>query len=256
MKPLELSVITTSLNLGRYIEECILSVDKQRQWFDAKVNHLVMDGGSTDETLTILRQYADKIQPHIVPGEGQTPALNHAMRIIEEDYPGTTHIGWINADDYYQDYWLDVMLGQLNKEPTDVALICSDAKLVGKAQGRTSYWEQCYFNLKYLGTHGNVVCQPTVLIKMSAFKRLKEICGFYFNPEYDYTQDMELWYRFLVNGYRIRYLDKITANLRIHELQMSLTHMKEQVVDRDRVMRMICRQEGLPEPHWLLAEDE
>jgi len=241
MKPLELSVITTSLNFGQYIEECILSVDKQRQWFDAKVNHLVMDGGSTDETLTILRRHADKIQPHIVPGEGQTPALNHAMQIIEEDYPDTTHIGWINADDYYQDYWLDVMLGQLNKEPLDVALICSDAKFVGKAQGRTSYWDQRYFKLKYLGTHGNTVCQPTVLIKMPAFKRLKEDTGFYFNvdADYDYCQDFELWYRFLVNGHRIRYLDKITANLRIHELQLSLTHRKEQVIGREYIMRMI-----------------
>jgi len=254
LKPLELSVITTSLNFGQYIEECILSVDQQRQWFDAKINHIVMDGGSTDDTLPVLRRYADKIIPHIAPGEGQTLALNHAMRIIEEDYPDTTHIGWINADDYYQYYWLDVMMGQLKKEPDDVALVCSDAKLVGKVEGRTVRWSQHYFNLKYLGTHGNTVVQPTVLIKMSAFKRLKEICGFYFNPEYDYTQDMELWYRFLANGYRIRYLDRITANLRIHDLQMSLTHLGEQIVDRDRVMRMICRQENIPEPHWLLEE--
>lgn len=254
MKPLELSVITTSLNLGQYIEECILSVDQQRQWLDAKVNHLVMDGGSTDETLPVLRRYADKIIPNIVPGEGQTPALNHAMRIIEEDYPDTTHIGWINADDYYQDYWLDVMLGQLNKEPDDVALVCSDAKVVGIALGRTIYCPQRYFDLKHLGTHGNTVCQPTVLIKMSAFKQLKETTGFYFNPEYDYTQDLELWYRFLVNGYRIRYLDKITANLRLHELQMSRTHMKEQTVDRDRVMRAMCHQAGIPTPHWVSDE--
>jgi len=251
MRPPELSVITTSLNLGRYIEECILSVNKQRQWLDAKVNHLVMDGGSTDETLNILRRHADKIQPHVVPGEGQTPALNHAMRIIEEDYPDTTHLGWINADDYYQDYWLDVMLRQLTKEPADVALICSDAKLAGIARGRTIYCPQSYFDLKHLGTYGNTVCQPTVLIKMSAFKRLKEITGFYFNPEYDYTQDLELWYRFLVNGYRIRYLDKITANLRLHELQMSRTHMKEQTIDRDLVMRTICHQAGIPKPHWV-----
>jgi len=250
----QLSIITTSLNLGRYIEECILSVDQQRQWLDTKVNHLVMDGGSTDDTLTILRRHADKIRPYIVPGEGQTPALNHAMQIIEEEYPDTTHIGWINADDYYQDYWLDVMLEQLDKEPDDVALICSDAKMVGVQLGRTLNGLQSYFDLKYLGTHGNTVCQPTVLIRMSAFKRLKEICGFYFNPEYDYTQDMELWYRFLINGYRIRYLDKITANLRLHELQMSRTHMKEQTIDRDRVMRAMCHQAGIPKPHWVSDE--
>lgn len=253
MKPPELSVITTSMNLGRYIEECILSVNKQRQWFDAKVNHLVMDGGSTDETLPILRRHADKIIPHIIPGEGQTPALNHAMQIIEEEYPNTTHIGWINADDYYQDYWLHAMLTQLKKEPPDVAMICSDAKIVGMARGRTAFGIQRYFGLKYLGINGNVVIQPTALIRMPAFKKIKGLSGFYFNadPEYDYCQDMELWYRFLINGYRIRYIDKITAALRLHKLQLSLVRRKEQIIGRDRILKLICDREGLPMPKWV-----
>ena len=253
MKPIELSVITTSMNLGRYIEECILSVDQQRQWFDAKVNHLVMDGGSTDETLAILIRHADKIIPHIVPGEGQTSALKHAMRIIEEEYPDTTHIGWINADDYYQDYWLHSMLTQLRKEPPDVAMICSDAKIVGMAKGRTAFGLQRYFGLKYLGTHGNAVIQPSVLIRMPAFKKIKALSGFYFNsdPGYDYCQDMELWYRFLINGYRIRYIDKITATLRLHKLQLSLVRRAEQIIGRDRILKLICDREGLPMPKWV-----
>jgi len=253
VKPVELSVITTSMNLDQYLEECILSVDKQRQWFDAKVNHLIMDGGSTDDTLTVLRRHADKIIPHIVPGEGQTPALNHAMQIIEEEYPDTTHIGWVNADDYYQDYWLHTMLTQLKKEPPDVAMVCSDAKVIGMAKGRTSYGTQRYFGLNYLGTYGNAVCQPTVLIRMPAFKKLKDLTGTYFNvdADYDYCQDLELWYRFLINGYRIRYIDKITAVLRLHKLQLSLVCRAEQIIGRDRILKLICDKEGIPMPRWV-----
>ncbi len=253
MKELEISVITTSLNLGRYLEECILSVDKQRQWFDVKLNHLIMDGGSTDETLSILVKHADKIIPHINPGEGQTAALNHALQIIEEEYPDTDYIGWINADDYYQSYWLHTMLTQLRKEPSDVALICSDAKVIGKAIGRTSYGTQRYFGLEYLGTYGNTVVQPTVLIKWQAFKKLKELCGFYFNtdPEFDYAQDLELWYRFLINDYRIRYIDRITAILRLHKLQLSTMYRVEQVIGRDRVLKLICDRKGIPMPKWV-----
>ncbi len=253
VKPPEVSVITTSMNLGRYIEECILSVDKQRQWFDAKVNHLVMDGGSTDETLSILIKHADKIIPHINPGEGQTPAIKHALRIIEEEYPNTTHFGWINADDYYQDYWLHTMLKQLRKEPPDVAMICSDARVVGMAKGRTAFGTQRYFGLKYLGTRGNAVIQPTVLIRMSAFKKLKEQTGFYFNEDnlYDYCQDMELWYRFLINGYRIRYIDRITAVLRLHKLQLSQVYKPEQIIGRDHILKLICDREGVPLPKWV-----
>lgn len=252
MRPPELSVITTSMNLGRYLEACILSVDKQRQE-NLKVNHIVMDGGSTDETLAVLRRYADKIIPHIVLGEGQTPALNHAMQIIEKEYPDTTHIGWINADDYYQDYWFYVMSKQLEKEPQDVAVICSDAKVVGNAIGRTAYGTQRYFGLKYLGNYGNMVCQPTVLIRMSAFKKLKELTGFYFNADadYDYCQDLELWYRFLINGYRIRYIDKITSTLRLHRRQLSEVYRAEQIVGRDRILKLMCDREGIPMPKWV-----
>lgn len=252
MRPTELSVITTSMNLGRYIEECILSIDKQRHGL-LKVNHLVMDGGSTDETLSVLRRHADKIIPHIVPGEGQTPAINHAMKIIEEEYPDTTHLGWINADDYYHDYWFYVMSNQLKKEPPDVSLICSDAKIIGTAKGRTVYGTQRYFGLKYLGTYGNTVCQPTVLIRMSAFKKLKELTGFYFNvdSDYDYCQDLELWYRFLINGYRIRYVDKITAALRLHKRQLSDVYRAEQIIGRDRVLKLMCDHEGIPMPKWV-----
>ena len=255
MNPPEISVITTSMNLGQYLEECILSVDQQRQWFDAKVNHLVMDGGSTDETLPILRKYADEIIPYIVPGEGQTPALNHAMRIIEEEYPDTTYIGWINADDYYQDYWLHTMLTQLRQEDPDVALVCSDAKVVGMAMGRTAFGMQRYLDLKYLGTYGNAVCQPTVLIRLSAFKKLKDLTGTYFNVDanYDCCQDYELWYRFLINDYRIRYIDKITAVLRMHKLQLSLLCRAEQIIGRDRVLKLICDREGIPMPSWVGA---
>lgn len=252
MKPLELSVITTSMDLGRYLEECILSVDKQRQE-ELKVNHLVMDGGSTDETSSILIKHADKIIPHIVPGEGQTPALNHAMQIIEKEYPDTTHVGWINADDYYQDYWFYVMSKQLGKELPDVAVICSDAKIIGKALGRTAYALQRYFGMKYLGSYGNTVCQPTVLIKMSAFQKLKELTGFYFNEDtdYDYCQDLELWYRFLINGYRIRYIDKITAILRLHKRQLSEVYRAEQIIGRDRILKLMCDHEGIPMPKWV-----
>ena len=51
----EVSIVTTSLNYGAYIEACIQSVKAQRQWHNAKINHLIMDGGSTDNTLTVLK---------------------------------------------------------------------------------------------------------------------------------------------------------------------------------------------------------
>jgi len=248
----EVSIITTSKNYGRYIEECIQSVMKQRQWYNAKINHLIMDGGSTDNTIAVLLRYKEYVNYYIKEGEGQTAALVHAMKIVENKFPDTTHIGWLNADDYYLDWWLDAMYGQLQKEPEDVALICSDIKLHGEVgSGRTTWGLQKYFDKLYLAKHGNTVSQPSVLIRYPIFKELKGKYGFYFNPEFNYCQDMELWYRFLDSGYQIRHLNKLTACLRMHWKQMSRTDQPQQTVERDFIIHKICEEYGVPPPAWV-----
>jgi len=247
---LEVSVITTSMNYGHFIETCIQSVKAQRQWHNAKVNHIIMDGGSTDNTVAILLRYKDDVNYFINNGEGQTDALNHAMQIIEEQFPDTTHIGWINADDFYQGFWLDEMYGQLRKEPENVALICSDIIMLGEPSGRTFWGTQRYFDKAYFGMGGNTVSQPSVLIRFPALKALKEKYGFYFNIEFPYCQDFELWYRFLDSGYRIRHIPKITAGLRIHDKQMSRTARAPQSKHRDIIIKKCCEAAQIDTPPW------
>jgi len=247
----EVSVITTSKNYGTYLETCIQSVRKQSHRRVSKVNHIVMDGGSIDNTSAVLLSYNNYIKYIVDPEEGQTAALNHAMNIVEEEYPDTTHIGWINADDFYRDYWLDVMLETLRKEPLDVALICSDIVLYdGVKTDRTNWGIQKYFDKAFFGRHGNTVSQPSVLIRLPLFQELKDKTGFYFNPDFDYCQDMELWYRFLDNGYRIRHLPKLTAYLRLHQKQMSHTARPEQSRERDLIIKKVCDETGTPLPRW------
>ncbi len=238
------------MNYGPFIETCIQSVKSQRQWHDAKINHLIMDGGSTDNTLAVLLRYEDDINYFINKGEGQTGALNHAMQIIEEQFPDTTHIGWINADDFYQGFWLDEMYGQLRKEPENVALICSDMIIYGDPINRTLWGTQRYFDKAYFGRSGNVVPQPSVLIRLSAFKSLKEKYGFYFNTEFDYCLDLDLWYRFLDSGYQIRHVPKLTVCLRAHPQQMSRVARAPLCKERDIVIKKFCEDARIGVPPW------
>lgn len=87
-----ITVITPSYNQGRYIRQTIESVLDQDY---PDVEHIVMDGGSTDETVDILRTY-----PHLTwrseKDRGQADALNKGLALSTGEI-----VGWVNSDDYY-----------------------------------------------------------------------------------------------------------------------------------------------------------
>lgn len=88
------SVVVPSFNQGRFLEQTIRSILEQGS---ADVELVVRDGGSTDESVSILRKYDAKIASwQSGPDGGQTAALNAGMRAISGDY-----VGWLNSDDYY-----------------------------------------------------------------------------------------------------------------------------------------------------------
>ena len=249
----EVSILTTSMNRGAFIEDTIKSVMTQKTSFSCKFNHIVMDGGSTDGTINTLMKHRRSIHYYIRRCSGQTNALNQAMKFIEQQFNQTLYIGWINADDYYLQNWLQDSLTQLRKEPKETALVCADMQRVGDHLGVLHHTNAPYIDLNILAARGNMVGQPTVLMGMAQFNAVKNKYGFYFNPKNDYVQDLELWYRFLSSGYKIRKLPGITPTvcLRSHSLQMSRTHMEQQIAERDPLMREISRITGIDNPTWV-----
>lgn len=89
-----ISVVIPSFNQGNYIEETIISVIGQEY---PKLELIIIDGGSTDNTVEIIKKYSNKIAYwHSKPDKGQGDAINQGMNLSSGDV-----LCWLNSDDMY-----------------------------------------------------------------------------------------------------------------------------------------------------------
>ena len=91
------SIVTPSYNQGQFIEDTLLSVKNQDY---PSIEHIIVDGGSTDNTLEILQKYEGSYSMRWVsePDRGQSDAVNKGFRMANGEI-----VGWLNSDDCYFD---------------------------------------------------------------------------------------------------------------------------------------------------------
>ena len=92
---MKVSIITPSYNQGRFIERTLQSVARQNAP-GFEIEHVVFDGGSTDNTLDVLRRYSSSVRCVSKKDNGQADAVNQGIRATDGEI-----IGWINSDDIY-----------------------------------------------------------------------------------------------------------------------------------------------------------
>lgn len=176
---LSFSVITPSFRQGKYIKQNIESVVRQN-W--QNFEHIVVDGGSDDETLEILKSY-EHLKWISEPDEGQADALNKGILLASGDI-----VGWINSDDYYNDnvFWL---VSECFNDP-DVQWVVGDLALLEEASGKLIPLISPEISFKSLQENPDIVRQQATF-----FRRDFLLNAGGWNKSFYMVMDFDLWIR-------------------------------------------------------------
>src|SRR5438132_8074269 len=117
-----IAIVTPSFNQGRYIRQTIESVLSQEV---QNLVYFVVDGGSTDETLDILRSFGGRLKWLSERDKGSADAINKGFEGMKANI-----LGWLNSDDIYYDGTLRTVQEFFEEHP-DVDVVYGDANHIG-----------------------------------------------------------------------------------------------------------------------------
>lgn len=240
-----ISIITPSFNQGRFIERTIKSVLNQHY---SNLEYIVIDGGSTDETIKILEKYSKKRSskktnntPTFIwksqKDRGQTHAINKGLKMCTGDI-----IAYLNSDDTYEPNTLQTVADFFASHPKAAfvygkgRLIDADDKPIGLYNTLPEDHDRLFASCG--------ISQPTCFWK----GKLIQDIG-YFNESYHYTMDYEYWVR-VSKQYTLHFIDKVLANSRIHDSAKTsvFTHKLH-----EEAVRMSLEQYGKVHYDWVFT---
>jgi glycosyltransferase involved in cell wall biosynthesis len=200
------SIIVPSLNQGKYIKETIDSIFDQDY---RPIEVLVMDGGSTDHTVDILKAYegVPELQWWSAPDKGVVDAVNKGLNMVSGEI-----IAIQSSDDIYLSGAISSAVKYLKKN-RDVMLVYGDVELIDGQSRYIGKDVQGPFDLKsYLGRF-SYIPQPSAFFRAEI---IRAVGGW--REEVSYAADADFWLRIAVR-YRVAKLHKLMARYRYHSEQ-------------------------------------
>lgn len=175
------SVVVPSFNQGRYLEETITSILGQNY---PRIELIVIDGGSTDETSAILQKYSASIA-HCVsePDRGQADAINKGFRAATGEV-----LAWLNSDDMYMPGALEKVVATLGASDRP-ALVYGGCLTFGQGKAYAKAYMPPPFDAMLLG-HRLYINQAASFWTRPLWEKAGEL-----NEDYHYILDWDWFYR-------------------------------------------------------------
>ena len=217
------SVITPTLNQARYVTHTIESVRAQSY---PAVEHIVVDGGSTDGTIEILKREGDAgaIRWVSEADNGMYDAVNKGLGLATGDV-----LAYLNSDDAYLPWAIEVVVRTSDARP-DVDLVFGDGIKLIESTGAQRLRLFTPFDRISLANHESVM-QPAVFWR----RRLVERIGG-FDVGFRYVADLDYWLRAAEAGAKIAHVNEVLAVERDHADRLSVAQSTAMVAEGE-VMR-------------------
>jgi glycosyltransferase involved in cell wall biosynthesis len=174
-----LTIVTAVFNNEKFLEESIISLHNQKY---ENYEHIIIDGGSTDKTIDIIKKYEDKIDYWCSEKDrGIYDAFNKGMKLASGEY-----IGFLNSDDSYSENAFEILIRYIKKNMDKDFIFGAVKKHWGVLYGYKPY--KIYWSWGFYSSHST-----GFFIKTESAKKV----GLY-NLKYKFSADYDYFFRMIV----------------------------------------------------------
>ena len=218
--PLKLSIITPSFNQGRFLEETILSVLNQGY---EPLEYIIIDGGSTDESVSIIRRYEDKLAHwQSEKDRGQVHAINKGLERATGDI-----LAFLNSDDVYLPGTFNAVMTHFAENPQS-KWVCGDTIMFGEGHETRLIHAVVPRSAAHCLSWAYRAPQP------GHFWRT-ELVRSGFEERWNYDFDHDMYVRLLLAGHKCEYIPLPMAAYRLHEVSKTIAEGHRQLEEFDRI---------------------
>lgn len=198
---MKVSVVTPSFNQGQFIQRTLQSVATQS---GAEIQHVVFDGGSTDDTVVVLKRFGNGVRWISENDKGQADAVNKGICATDGEI-----IGWLNSDDVYYPGAIARIVAFFEAHPKiDVVYGMADHIDVND-RAFEAYPTEPWDIARMRDTC--IICQPAAFFR----RRVVERHGL-LDETRQFCMDYEYWLRLAKAGATFAYLEQKLAGSRLY----------------------------------------
>ncbi len=203
------TVVTPSFNQARFLEATIESVLTQDY---PRIEYIVLDGGSTDGTVDILRRHTDRLATWASePDRGQTDAINRGFGMAAGDI-----LAYLNSDDIYRPGAVSDAVAFLQAHP-EIGMVHGEAHYIDEAGRAVARFPSARTDHRDLRRGAPRIAQQAAFFRTVVWKMVGPL-----DPTFHYAMDYDLWIRISAVT-SLAYVPSLWAGFRLHGESKSMT---------------------------------